>query len=93
MPVTYGLTTMSSTASTRCGFTTDAIAMRLRLLELEAPASEALGERLQAAVIRPNIDAIVDRFCDYLGRIEQFNSIVAQHSDLQDCNVRSAATC
>ncbi len=56
--------------------------MRLRLLELEAPAREALGERLQAAVIRPNIDAIVDRFCDYLGSIEQFNTIVAQHSDL-----------
>ena len=73
---------MSSTASTRCAFTTDAIAMRLRLLELDAPANETLGERLQVAVIRPNIDAIVDRFCDYLGRIEQFNTIVAQHSDL-----------
>ena len=56
--------------------------MRLRLLELEAPATEALGQRLQEAVIRPNIDAIVDRFCDYLRRIEQFNTIVAQHSDL-----------
>lgn len=73
---------MSSTASTRGGFTADAIAVRLRLLELEAPAGAALGHQLQAAVIRPNIDAIVERFCDYLGRIEQFNTIVAQHSDL-----------
>ena len=73
---------MSSTASTRRAFTTDAIAMRLRLLELEAPATEVLGHRLQEAVIKPNIDAIVDRFCNYLQRIEQFNTIVAQHSDL-----------
>lgn len=73
---------MSSTASIRVGFTADAIETRLRLLELEAPAAEALGQRLQEAVIRPNIDAIVARFCDYLGSIEQFNTIVAQHSDL-----------
>ncbi len=56
--------------------------MRLRLLELETRASEALGHRLQEVVIRPNIDAIVERFCDYLLRIEQFNTIVAQHVDL-----------
>jgi len=73
---------MSATASTRCGFTTDAIEMRLRLLELQAPATQVLGRRLQDAVIRPNIDAIVDRFCDYAQRIAQFNTVVAQHFDL-----------
>ena len=73
---------MSATVSTRRAFTTDAITTRLRLLELETRASTALGHRLQEAVIRPNIDALVERFCDYLRRIEQFNTIVARNSDL-----------
>jgi diguanylate cyclase (GGDEF)-like protein len=58
------------------------IAGRLRLLELDGREVSTLGRQLQTLVIRPNLDVIVDRFCDYLQSIEQFNRIVAAHSDL-----------
>ena len=58
------------------------IASRLRLLELDARGTSAAGRQLQTLVIRPNLDFIVERFCDYLQSIEQFNRIVAAHSNL-----------
>lgn len=62
--------------------TTATIASRLRLLELDDKGVSALGRQLQGLVIRPNLDVIADRFCAYLQSIEQFNRIVAAHSNL-----------
>lgn len=73
---------MVSSAARECSVSAAAIASRLRLLELNDRESAALGRQLQTDVIRPNLDVIVDRFCDYLQGIEQFNRIVAAHSNL-----------
>lgn len=62
--------------------TAASIASRLRLLELDGRGVAAIGRQLQSLVIRPNLDFIVDQFCDYLQSIEQFNRIVAAHSNL-----------
>jgi len=73
---------MHSSPEQRSKVTAATIAGRLRLLELDGREVSTLGRQLQTLVIRPNLDVIVDRFCEYLQSIEQFNRIVAAHSDL-----------
>jgi len=64
----------------QCGYDADAIAERLSLVGLDQRGMDALGRRLQDHVIRPNLDAIVERFYASLVRIENFNRIVDEHS-------------
>lgn len=64
----------------RCGFDANAIAERLHLVELTQTGMNVLGRRLQDEVVRPNIEAIVDRFYDSLVRINEFNRIVEEYS-------------
>ena len=64
----------------RCGFDANAIVERLHLVELNQTGMEALGRRLQDEVVRPNVDAIVDRFYVSLARIDEFNRIVEEYS-------------
>lgn len=66
----------------RCGFDENTIAERLSLLELGSPGTNAQGRALQAHIIRPNIDAILDRLYESLIGIEAFDRIVGQYSDV-----------
>jgi len=67
----------------RRGFDADEIARRLSLLGLVTPESLARGMELQDSVVRPNIDAIVDSFSDSLSKLEEFDSIVGDWSDIR----------
>jgi len=64
----------------QCGFDANEIAERLNLVELNRTGMDALGRQLQDDVIRPNVDAIVDRFYGSLNRIDEFNHIVEDYS-------------
>lgn len=63
------------------GFDAVAIAQRLVLLDLARPEFHRQGEVLQDQVIRPNSDSILDSFYASLTGVENFNSIVSQHSN------------
>jgi len=67
----------------RRGFNADAIARRLSLLGLVAPESLAQGLELQNSVIRPNVDSIVDSFSDSISKLETFDSIIDDQSDIK----------
>ncbi len=64
------------------GFDADEIGRRLSLLGLDAPESAAHGVELQNTVIRPNVDAIVDSFSDSLSRLDDFDNIVGDQSNI-----------
>ena len=57
------------------------IAGRLEILDLADEGSLRDGRALQSQVIRPNVDAILERFYDSLIDIDAFNDIISQHSD------------
>lgn len=63
------------------GFDAEAISGRLSLLGLAGPERHAEGMALEDLVVRPNAESIVDSFYTSLVTIEDFNSIVAKHSD------------
>ncbi len=75
--------TMPSGLSREQGPGAAAVAQRLRLLDLDRPDTVVLADVLQQSVVAPNVDAIVVRFCELLGRIETFNRIVSKHSHLE----------
>ncbi|MCP4301008.1 MAG: diguanylate cyclase, partial [Gammaproteobacteria bacterium] len=64
----------------RCGLDANAIAERLSLVDLDTTGMDAQGRALQEYVIRPNVDAIVDRLYGSLVRIEDFGRIVDEPS-------------
>jgi diguanylate cyclase (GGDEF)-like protein len=57
------------------------IAQRLNLVGLAEPECRAQGEALQNLVIRPNVDAIVDRFYDSLAGMDEFSNFISTNSD------------
>lgn len=59
----------------------NSIAERLALLGLDEPGASRMSEELQERVIRPQIDSIASTYFELLDGIEEFNSIVAMHSD------------
>jgi len=63
------------------GFDETAIAERLGLVGLLDPQFRDQSEVLQSRVIRPNADEIVDSFYSSLLDIDDFNEIVASHTD------------
>jgi len=65
------------------GFDADAIVRRLSLVGLATPESLARGTELQDIVIRPNVDSIVDSFSDSLTKLEEFDSIVGDQSNIR----------
>ncbi len=56
---------------------------RLRLLELDAAEALELGKALQNIVIRPNVQSIVDQFCETLLEIDKFRHTVPDQVGLQ----------
>jgi len=74
---------MLPSGSGRCGHDANAIAERLKLLDLES-ADEAVSSRiLQESVVAPNVEAIVSKFCEMLTQEEAFNTVVARHSNTE----------
>jgi len=67
----------------RRGFDAAGVAARLRLLDLHTEAARAHGNLLQAAVIQPRRDELVERFFAHLQGIEQFRRIAAEGGALQ----------
>ena len=59
----------------RCGLDAQGIAERLHLLELDKPEARVPGPVLQEQVIRPNVDAIVDRFYGALSELKEFGRV------------------
>ncbi len=74
---------MLSPGSGRCVHDANAIAERLKLLDLDGADAALSGQALQEFVIAPNIDAIVESFCEMLTQIEAFNVAVEKHSDFE----------
>lgn len=72
---------MLSPGPVRCVHDANAIAERLKLLDLDGADAALSGRILQDSVIAPNVDAIVSEFCEMLMREEAFNVIVAKHSN------------
>jgi diguanylate cyclase (GGDEF)-like protein len=67
----------------RRGFDAGEISRRLGLLGLVTPESLAQGMELQNSLVRPNIDAIVDSFSGSLSKLEEFDSIVGDESNIR----------
>ena len=68
---------------TDCGFDANLIDERISLFDLAGPNVQAQSDALQTYVIKPNVVSIIDRFCDSLTRIEEFNGIICKHSSLE----------
>jgi diguanylate cyclase (GGDEF)-like protein len=66
----------------RFGFDAAAIAARVRLVELGGADNRRLGELLQQQVIAPRADHIVACLIRALQRIEQFDALIRDHSEL-----------
>lgn len=66
----------------RCGFDAAAIADRLSLVELDHPGMDGQGRVLNEQIIRPNVDAIVDRFYGSLSEVGEFSRIIDEHSSV-----------
>lgn len=62
------------------GIDANAIASRLRLMELDGPLSDAAATTLHEKVICPNVEPIVERFYGVVNRLEDFNRIIDEHS-------------
>jgi len=69
--------------SEKRGFDAEGIGRRLSLAGLAGPESRANGMALQNAVIRPNVDAIVDRFADSLSMLDEFDTIVGDQANVR----------
>jgi diguanylate cyclase (GGDEF)-like protein len=73
---------MLATSTATCVSAAKATNERLRLLHLDEDGALELGHQLQNIVIRPNVDSIVNRFCETLLEIEQFQHAVPDDTTL-----------
>jgi diguanylate cyclase (GGDEF)-like protein len=53
------------------------------MLQLDGADALTLGKSLQNAVIRPNVNSIIDQFCETLLEIDHFRHIIADKAALQ----------
>jgi len=64
------------------GFDADEIGRRLGLLGLDTPEAAVHGAELQDTIIKPNVDAIVDSFSNSLSKLQEFDNIVGDRSNI-----------
>ncbi|MGB5721015.1 MAG: diguanylate cyclase, partial [Woeseiaceae bacterium] len=66
----------------RCGLDAVGIAERLQLVELDSAESQAPGRVLHEQVVRPNVDAIIDRFYAAIGKLQEFSRLTEGRVDI-----------
>ena len=77
-----GGVTMRVPMSGKCGMDDVARAERLALLGLDDVACERASAFLQASVIGPNVDQIVDRFYTWLTPVDEFRQVASDIASL-----------
>lgn len=71
----------------KCGMDNSARAERLALLGLDNAACERSGAYLQASVIGPNVDQIVDLFYAWLAPVDEFQQVAGKTASLDKLKV------